>query len=132
MKRYLWLSRYELGRALIAQGERAEGIALLTTVAREASADGVALVARWAREDLAAGASPERASGGPLGQLTPRELEVLALVADGLTNGEIGKRLFISAKTASVHVSAILAKLGAANRAEAASVFAGARDLSRS
>ena len=83
LKRYLWLSRYELGMALIADGERAEGVALLTTVAREAGADGIALVARWAREDLAAGASPERASGGPLGELTPREREVLALVAEG-------------------------------------------------
>ncbi len=54
--------------------------------------------------------------------LTDREAEVLRLVADGLTNGEIGKRLFVSPKTASVHVSNILTKLGAANRTEAAAV----------
>lgn len=54
--------------------------------------------------------------------LTDREAEVLRLVADGLTNGEIGKRLFVSPKTASVHVSHILTKLGAANRTEAAAL----------
>ena len=52
--------------------------------------------------------------------LTPRELEVLELVAAGCTNREIGERLFMSEKTASVHVSRILSKLSAANRAEAA------------
>jgi DNA-binding NarL/FixJ family response regulator len=52
--------------------------------------------------------------------LTGRELEVLELVTQGLTNREIGERLYMSEKTASVHVSRILSKLGAANRAEAA------------
>ncbi len=51
--------------------------------------------------------------------LTPREAEVLHLVAEGRSNGEIGRALFISTKTASVHVSNILAKLGAASRGEA-------------
>jgi DNA-binding CsgD family transcriptional regulator len=54
--------------------------------------------------------------------LTPREREVLALVADGRTNRQIAQALFISSKTASVHVSNILAKLGVANRGEAAAV----------
>ena len=53
------------------------------------------------------------------GGLTPRELEVLALMAAGRSNSEIGQQLFISRKTASVHVSNILAKLGAASRTEA-------------
>ncbi|WP_177220274.1 helix-turn-helix transcriptional regulator [Agrococcus baldri] len=52
--------------------------------------------------------------------LTSRERQVLQLVAEGLTNRQIGERLFISDKTASVHVSAILRKLGASGRAEAA------------
>lgn len=51
--------------------------------------------------------------------LTTRELEVLRLVAEGRTNREIGARLYISQKTASVHVSNILAKLDVTNRSEA-------------
>ncbi|MBW3563021.1 MAG: AAA family ATPase [Actinobacteria bacterium] len=58
---------------------------------------------------------------GQLG-LTPREREVLELVAEGLTNREIGERLYIAEKTASVHVSNILAKLDVSNRVEAAGV----------
>jgi ATP/maltotriose-dependent transcriptional regulator MalT len=52
--------------------------------------------------------------------LTPRERDVLALVARGLSNGDIAKTLVISPKTAEHHVSRILAKLGARTRAEAA------------
>ncbi len=54
--------------------------------------------------------------------LTPREREVLTLVAEGRSNREIGERLFVSTKTASVHVSNILAKLSAHSRTEAAAV----------
>lgn len=52
--------------------------------------------------------------------MTDRDVEVLALVASGLSNRELGDRLGISAKTAGHHVWHILAKLAAANRAEAA------------
>ena len=58
---------------------------------------------------------------GVLG-LTARETEVLRLVAAGRSNREIAAELFISAKTASVHVSNILAKLNAASRTEAAAI----------
>lgn len=51
--------------------------------------------------------------------LTPRELEVLTLVADGLRNSEIIARLFVSEKTVDHHVSAILGKLGVTNRVQA-------------
>jgi DNA-binding NarL/FixJ family response regulator len=54
--------------------------------------------------------------------LTDREFEVLRLVAAGRSNRDIAADLFISAKTASVHVSNIMAKLGAANRTEAAAI----------
>ena len=51
--------------------------------------------------------------------VTPRESEVLGLLADGLANKEIGGRLGISAHTAKFHVESLLRKLGAVNRAEA-------------
>jgi DNA-binding CsgD family transcriptional regulator/tetratricopeptide (TPR) repeat protein len=54
--------------------------------------------------------------------LTQREAEVLALVAEGRTNRQIGETLFITPKTASVHVSRILAKLGVTGRGEAAAI----------
>jgi DNA-binding CsgD family transcriptional regulator len=54
--------------------------------------------------------------------LTEREAEVLALVAEGRTNRQIGEALFITPKTASIHVSRILAKLGVAGRVEAAAI----------
>ena len=54
--------------------------------------------------------------------LTARECEVLALVADGRSNSQIAEELFISRKTASVHVSNILSKLGVTTRVEAAAL----------
>ena len=73
-------------------------------------------------ELLAQGSAPAPATGAAAAVLTPREAEILALVAEGRSNGEIGKQLFISTKTVSVHVSNILAKLDAASRTEAAAV----------
>ena len=58
----------------------------------------------------------------PLAGLTDREVEVLRLLAAGNSNKEIGAKLFIAPKTASVHVSNILAKLHAASRTEAAAI----------
>ena len=72
---------------------------------------------------LPAGAAASGASGtAALAGLTAREREVLRLIAEGRSNREIGAVLFISAKTASVHVSNILGKLGVASRTEAAAV----------
>jgi DNA-binding NarL/FixJ family response regulator len=73
-----------------------------------------------AGEVAPAGDAPTVAGAG-LG-LSPREVEVLVLVAEGATNRQIAETLYISPKTASVHVSNILAKLGVASRGEAAAV----------
>jgi DNA-binding CsgD family transcriptional regulator len=54
--------------------------------------------------------------------LTGRESEVLALAAEGLSNRQIGERLYISGKTVSVHMSRVLDKLGAGGRAEAVAI----------
>jgi DNA-binding NarL/FixJ family response regulator len=61
-------------------------------------------------------------SHGPLDRLSKRELEVLALVAEGLTNAEIAKRLFVSEHTAHRHVANILRKLAVPSRTAAASL----------
>jgi DNA-binding CsgD family transcriptional regulator/tetratricopeptide (TPR) repeat protein len=66
-------------------------------------------------------ASEAEPDADPFG-LTPREREVLAMLAEGATNREIGERLFMAEKTASVHVSRILAKLDVRSRTEAAAV----------
>jgi DNA-binding NarL/FixJ family response regulator len=92
----------------------------LTDLARDAAK---ALGARPMLDELKAlGSTPARAESGGSETLTPRETEILTLVAAGRSNGEIGKQLFISAKTVSVHVSNILAKLGASGRTEAAAI----------
>jgi DNA-binding NarL/FixJ family response regulator len=69
----------------------------------------------------AAAAALEEGAIDRLG-LTPREAEVLSLVAAGRTNRQIGQTLFVSEKTASVHVSNILRKLGVSSRVDAAAV----------
>ncbi|MCB7136611.1 response regulator [Cellulosimicrobium marinum] len=88
-----------------------------------AAADGDALIApnvtRRLLATLAAGASPTRRAQ-PVEPLTPREEEVLRLVAVGRTNPEIAGELFISLTTAKTHVASLLTKLGARNRVEIA------------
>jgi DNA-binding CsgD family transcriptional regulator len=93
------------------------------------------LLARWrgwrvvqldqVRERLGlTGPEAETAVTGPAA-LTPREREVALLVADGLTNSELARRLYISPKTAAVHVSSILHKLGVSSRTEVAAAMRG-------
>jgi len=81
---------------------------------------------RAALDDLARrariGTAPDLPDGAVLAALTSREREVLRLIAAGRSNREIASVLFIAPKTASVHVSNILAKLGAASRTEAAAI----------
>ena len=127
-------ARARLAEALLAtQAPRAEIEEQLRESARIADAlraeplrDDIGRLARWGRVKLDSSVpeiGSDRADPAPLPfALTPREREVLALVADGRTNRQIAEELFINAKTASVHVSNILAKLGVANRGEAAAV----------
>ena len=87
----------------------------------------VRALAQRARLDLApptAAATPAVGVPTPASQLglTGREVEVLALVTAGRSNRQIAQALFISPRTASVHVSNILAKLGVAGRVEAAAI----------
>ena len=65
---------------------------------------------------------PDSPSSPAMLGLTERELAVLRLLGQGHTNAEIGRTLFISPKTASVHVTNILRKLGATNRVQAATI----------
>ncbi len=101
--------------------------ALLELGARPAAA----IVARRLRELGARGVArgPRPATREHPAGLTPRELEVLDLVAEGLTNAEIAERLVISEKTVGHHVSAILGKLGVGSRYEAAKRAAQDREL---
>lgn len=123
-------ARHRLADALLAEGGRREEAAALL---REAHATAVRLGAHPLREDvelLAARArlpltpdrAPEPEPGDDAFGLTPREQDVLRLVAEGRTNRQIAEELFISPKTASVHVSNILAKLGVSGRGEAAAL----------
>jgi len=88
-------------------------------------AEQLELLAQRARLELASlDAGPPARNQGleELLDLTPREAEVLTLLARGYTNREIAAALVISVRTAGVHVSHILRKLGAPNRLEAAAI----------
>jgi DNA-binding CsgD family transcriptional regulator len=108
--------------AAVADGGREDASALLSQAAEltdrldakplRAEID---LLARRSRLTVAGAGT-----GRPVFGLTAREQEVLRLVAEGRSNRDIAEELFISAKTASVHVSNILGKLGVASRGEAA------------
>ncbi|MQA61407.1 MAG: AAA family ATPase [Actinophytocola sp.] len=122
-----------LGQALLGQAEAmlvggAERTAIapvlrqVRTIATELRAEPLAgqaaVLARRGGISLEGKTSRQLTSPGH--GLTQRELEILRLVADGRSNAEIAAELFIAPKTASVHVSHILAKLDVANRVEAA------------
>jgi DNA-binding CsgD family transcriptional regulator len=122
-------ARYRHGEAVLASGGAAIDAALPLREAHAATINLGAAPLRIAIEALASRAriqldrqqgSAEPAVKGPATTLTARELEVLALVAAGHTNREIGDRLYISEKTASVHVTHAMNKLGALSRYEAA------------
>ncbi len=126
-----WRATAELFAELGQPAEEARARARLAVVLRSSgdheAAQEQAALARTAAARL--GAAPVldelggvgRSSTAP-GTLTPREREILALVAAGRSNAEIGAQLFISAKTVSVHVSNVMTKLGAGSRTEAAAL----------
>lgn len=114
-------SRIRLAAVLAASGDPAAARAEAKLVRATASA----LPSEPLRRLLDAVPGLNRATRGTRTsdqRLTARESEILALLALGRSNGQIGKQLFISTKTASVHVSNILAKLGAASRGEAVAI----------
>ncbi|CAM5710788.1 DNA-binding NarL/FixJ family response regulator OS=Streptomyces violarus OX=67380 GN=FHS41_007169 PE=4 SV=1 [Streptomyces violarus] len=127
--------RYRLAESLLTGGGEAderdratELLRLVRAVARHLGArplaDAATALAQRARLPLTPATEPVPAPADPaeaLG-LTSRERDVLRLVAAGHTNRRIAEELFISPKTASVHVSNILAKLGVSGRGEAAAV----------
>jgi predicted ATPase/DNA-binding CsgD family transcriptional regulator len=126
------LMRWRAADTLLAAGERDAATGPLAR-ARETAArlragwllseiDGLAARGRVSVDDgTEPAAEPEPPTEDPFG-LTPRERQVLALVAEGRTNREIGDTLFMAEKTASVHVSRILGKLDVRSRTEAAAV----------
>jgi ATP/maltotriose-dependent transcriptional regulator MalT len=109
-------------RAELSAGSRSNARTLLDRVLQDAERLGARLVLAEARDFaqrsrlVLASTESEPAMFG----LTSRELEVLRLVAAGMSNRQIGGALFLSPKTVSVHVSHILTKLGVAGRGEAA------------
>jgi DNA-binding CsgD family transcriptional regulator/tetratricopeptide (TPR) repeat protein len=117
----------QLADALAREGDPAaarqalsEGLALAEPLGARPLVDRMAEMQRrwgWRRAD-----DLLDSYGTPLERLTSREREVLTLVAQGLTNREISHRLYMSPKTASVHVSRILAKLGLTNRTQIAAL----------
>lgn len=117
---------WRYAEALLASKAPREGA---RTTLREAHDIAVSIGAEPLRLAIEASASMGRvdlgdgpgASEAPF-DLTSRERQVLALVASGLTNRQIGERLFITEKTASVHVSNILGKLGVTSRTQAGAV----------
>jgi DNA-binding CsgD family transcriptional regulator/tetratricopeptide (TPR) repeat protein len=126
-------TRLRLVEALLepgdASGQRAEAAAEFAEAYRVATELGArplttALedLARRGRLPLTQDAQPQDAPPDGLATLTEREREVLGLLAEGRSNREIAATLFIAPKTASVHVSNILGKLGAASRNEAAAI----------
>jgi DNA-binding CsgD family transcriptional regulator len=124
-------TQWRLAEALVEAGRRDEAAAVWraardTASRLRAAPLGAALddLARRARLDPGnqGGHGGGSAGTSPLAALTDRERGVLSLLAKGMSNRDIGRELFISPKTASVHVSNILGKLGAASRTEAAAI----------
>jgi DNA-binding CsgD family transcriptional regulator len=112
--------RVGAARCLLAGDRRAEATAQVEAAAPLLAAWGGWRVAQLAEVRTRLGMAPLDAPAAVTGPaaLTPREREVAVLISDGLTNTELARRLYISPKTAAVHVSNILRKLGVSSRTE--------------
>ncbi|MFI6620230.1 response regulator [Streptomyces sp. NPDC050528] len=99
-----------------------KGTDLVSAVRTVASGQSMLDPATTARLMRSLRAEPAQApeTAPELASLSPREREILALIGDGLTNREIGKRLYLSEKTVKNHISRLLAKLGVQRRVQAA------------
>lgn len=138
-------ARFRQARALRRSGAArkevaaaaSEGLAIASRLGAAPLIEAIETFARGARVRLPGARAGEPAGGEPVYDpagaepvppgaarygLTPREEEVLALLAAGRTNRQIAEALYISESTAGVHVSKIIAKLGASNRVEAAAL----------
>jgi DNA-binding CsgD family transcriptional regulator/tetratricopeptide (TPR) repeat protein len=119
MGAWTWLahSQYALGKLLVQAGgdDRARGRRLLQEAGSLAERIGMPTLLGRVRAE--GGPAPRRP---PPDGLSPRELQILRLVAQGLSNRDIGARLVVSEHTAANHVRSILRKTGCANRTEAA------------
>jgi DNA-binding NarL/FixJ family response regulator len=105
----------------------ARGVLARTASGEQISAAVVAAAAGLSVTPATAPLARARATlnpAAPVQQLTPREIEVLAMLAEGLANRAIGERLAISEHTVKTHVGAIFAKLGVSTRAEAVAIAA--------
>ncbi|GLX53088.1 DNA-binding response regulator [Streptomyces hygroscopicus subsp. hygroscopicus] len=99
-----------------------KGSDLVSAVRTVASGQSMLDPATTARLMRSLRADPEETPSLPpeLASLSPRERDILALIGDGLTNREIGRRLYLSEKTVKNHISRLLAKLGVQRRVQAA------------
>jgi len=123
-------ARLELAAVLLDEGRPDDARVAAATALQDLCALGA--LAEVTRAETMLAALADRAvvappdlggrAGGPLEALTPRECEVLSLVAEGLTNQEIAQRLVVSGHTVHRHVTSILRKLAVPSRAAAASV----------
>lgn len=129
------MSRWRAAEAYVEAGDRAAATELAAATLLRARGLG----SRWLTDEIetlcerarlklgshpdgAHSPSPARATQPDPFGLTPRERQVLALIAEGATNRQIGAALYMAEKTASVHVSRILSKLGVRSRTQAAAV----------